>query len=127
MELSLFLAQLFGLSMIIFVTIVLFRPNIIDSMIKDLKNPSLAVVMTSFVTVIAGLAVVLSHNIWEFSWVGLVTLFGWAALIKGILFIACPDTLIGASDKVLQGSKRKGMLIIALLAGCYFAYKGFGY
>lgn len=127
MELSLFLAQLFGLTMIIFVIAVFIRPVVIDSMMRDLKNNSLTVAMTSFITVVAGLAVVLSHNIWEFSWVGLVTFIGWATLIKGISLIAFPDTLIGMSDKVLAGGKRKGVLIIWLVAGCYLAYKGFGY
>lgn len=127
MELSLFLAQLFGLTFIIFTLTALMRPSLIDGVMRDIKTPTLAVLMTAFAGVMGGLAVVLTHNIWEFSWVGLVTFFGWAALIKGVSFIAFPNFLVGISDKVLSGGKMKGMLIVALLASCYLAYKGFGY
>lgn len=127
MELSHFLAQLFGLTMIIFTITALVRPRLLDGAISDMKSSSLAVLMTGFVTVMGGLAVVLSHNIWEASWVGIVTFFGWAALLKGITFITFPNVLVSASDKVMGGSRRKTVLIIALLVSTYLAYKGFTY
>lgn len=127
MELSLFLAQLFGLTMIIFTIVALARPSLINAMMRDLQKSSLAVLMTSFVTVIGGLAVVLSHNVWEMSWVGLVTLVGWSALAKGVGFAVCPNSMVSMSSKVMGGSKMKVMLVVALLFGCYLAYKGFGY
>ncbi|MCA9360592.1 hypothetical protein H6789_02680 [Candidatus Nomurabacteria bacterium] len=126
MELSLFLAQLFGLTMIIFTLVALFRPSLIEGVMKDIKTPSLVVLMTGFAGVLGGLAVILNHNIWEFSWVGLITFFGWAALLKGISFIAFPKFLSGIADKVFDGGKIKWVLTIALLAGCYLAYNGFG-
>jgi len=125
MELSLYLAQLFGLTMIILVTIVAFRPVLIERVMSELRTSSFAMLVAGFVGVMGGLAVVLSHNVWEFNWRGLVTLFGWAALIKGITYVAFPDHIIKLGERFMRGSQRNIPLLIMFLLACYLTYSGF--
>ena len=125
MELSYFLAQLFGLTMMIFSLIALFRPRVISAIMQE-KPSSLAMLLAGFVGIVAGLAIVLSHNIWEMSWVGVVTLFGWAALLKGMVYVICPDTMLSTANNVLAGkTRRRVVLLLAFVFGCYLAYNGF--
>ncbi len=127
MELSIFLAQLFGLIMIIFSLSALYRPQIIIESVRSLRPYSFSALMAGFISTVAGLSIILTHNIWEFSWVGVVTLFGWAALLKGVAYVAFPDKIISTANNVLGSKQRKVALTLALLVGCYLTYHGFSY
>lgn len=127
MELSYFLAQLFGLILIVFAVALFLRPTIITVAMRDLRPYSFTMLMAGFLGVIGGLAIILSHNVWEFSWRGIITLFGWLAFIKGITYIAFPDFLRFTATSMLNGrGKRNIMLLLVLLLGVYLAVKGFG-
>jgi hypothetical protein len=119
MELSLFLAQLFGMSLIIY------RPMLLEETIRDLKPYSFTSLMAGFIGIVCGLAIILSHNIWEFSYRGVVTLFGWSALLKGISYVAFPQLIIKSAKKILKGKRSKVTMLVALLTGCYLTYYGF--
>ena len=95
MELSYFLAQLMGLSLAIFSAIGIIRPRIIGDAIKKFDTNPLTTLFFGFAGIVIGLSVILSHNIWEFSWLGVITLFGWAALAKGVLYLIAPNVLLG--------------------------------
>ena len=127
MELSLFLAQLFGLSLIIFSVGALFRPEIIFEAVRDLRPYSFPMLMAGFVGIVGGLAIVLTHNVWEVSWRGVITLFGWSALLKGITYVAFPEVVVGAGRVMLSGSRRTPMMVVMLLLGVYLADYGFGW
>jgi uncharacterized protein YjeT (DUF2065 family) len=127
MELSYFLAQLFGLTMVIFSVIWWLRPKLIDTMLAELRQQPFSMMLAGFFAIVAGLAIVLTHNIWEFSWVGLITLFGWVAILKGVTYIAFPDLLIRTASTVMQGKQRTFMTIFSLLMGLYLTYHGFSF
>lgn len=126
MELSYFLAQLMGLSLIIFAAVGILRPRIVRDAISTFESNTLTSLFFGFASIVLGLAIILTHNIWEFSWVGVITLFGWAALLKGITFLLAPDTLLNFGTVVYKtdGSVR-GVLFFTLLIGVYLAYNGF--
>ncbi len=126
MELSLFLAQLFGLLLLIFIAIAFIRPQYIEGVLRDLKPHSFSMLLAGFVAIVVGLMVILTHNVWDMSWRVVITLFGWAALLKGITYVALPETLIATADKALQGRYRQATLTLAFLLGCYLTYQGFG-
>ena len=127
-ELSEFLAQLFGLTMMIFALTVLLRPAIIVGALRDLKPYSFCSLMAGFIGVIGGLAIILSHNVWVRDWPVLITLFGWAALLKGITYIAFPEYIMSTATHVLDGSKRRIVILaVAFLFGLFLASKGFSW
>lgn len=127
MELSFFLAQLFGLTMMLFLVTIWLRPKIIDAVMDDLRPYSFTMLMAGFVGVVGGLAVILSHNVWEASWRVIITLFGWAALIKGITYVAFPEVLRGTAKGVLSTPRRRNaLLLVAFLVSAFLTVKGFG-
>lgn len=127
MELSYFLAQLFGLTLIIFAVVAFFQPSIISATIRDMKPFSFPLLLAGFIGVFGGLAIILSHNVWEWSWRVIVTLFGWTALIKGIAYVAFPETLMRTGISVFEGKWRKLSLVVTFLVGCCLVYHGFGF
>jgi len=60
--------------------------------IKDLFNSRALVFIVGLMTFIAGLAMVLAHNIWELSRPTLfITIVSWATLIKGFFYLVLPN------------------------------------
>lgn len=76
----------------------------------------------------AGLAIVLTHNVWSGGTLPiLVTLFGWAALIKGALLLVLPPE---AESRVflvgLHFEPHPNLYAtILLVIGAYLTYAGF--
>jgi len=76
--------------------------------LSDDKN---FVFTTGYLALILGLVTVLLHNVWELSWQGLVTLFGWISLIKGVSRIGWPES----TAKLLASLEANQSLIMSLL------------
>lgn len=126
MELSLFLAQLFGLVFIIFSVTALWRPEFMSAAVRDIKPFSFPLLLAGFIGIFGGLAIILSHNVWGWSWRVIITIMGWAALLKGVAFVAFPESLMQIGVRMLEGKRQRVTLVFAFLLGCYLAYKGFG-
>ncbi len=74
-----------------------------------------------------GIPYILLHNIWEPGFSILVTLFGWAAFTKGIVYLIYPKALSYAVPKSAKGRiiyMRLGGLT-AIILSCIMIYEGF--
>ena len=128
MELSYFLGQLMGLSLIIFAIIGLLRPKLIKAAVVEIESNALVTLFSGFMAIVLGVAVIISHNIWELTWVSVITAFGWAALAKGILYLLAPSFLQALGSVMYTNSlKIRSVLIAALVLGLYLSYRGFGF
>ncbi len=122
---TLFLAKVFGLYFTIFSLFALFRHDAfiarIESVVGDLGDRTILAI----VTLIIGILLVVSHNVWLANWTVLITLFCWLIFIKGILRLFCLE-----SDKKMTEWFKKPVtlyvtMIIMLLFGLFFLWKGF--
>lgn len=124
MDTSIFLAKVMGLYLIIVYVSVLINKKLMSTLIKDIAKNTAFIVFGGAFALIIGLLVVLTHNIWEVSWVGLVTLLGWVVLIKGVLLVLMPKKApkwgLNISDTVITTSA-----VIMLIIGVFLAYIGF--
>ena len=127
MELSNFLAQLFGLTIAIFAGVAVLQPRLVRVYMKEFGESALLTLFLGMTGIIGGLAVVLSHNVWVADWRVLVTLFGWAALIKGIVLLASPDLLRDIGMSLYSTPQRvRIVLVIMGVLGVYLAGAGSG-
>lgn len=128
MEISFFLAKLFGSTLMIFTLVAMIRPTIVTVAMRDLRPLSFVMLMAGFLGILGGLAIIITHNVWELSWRGVVTLFGWAALSKGIFYVAFPETLRITAGGFIEGKRNRMILLVfGFLLGVYLAYYGFGF
>ena len=125
---TLFLSRLLGLYCIVMALSMFLRgQTMVDTVTSMLGNASLMLFL-GIVIVLAGLAMVLTHNIWSGGTLTvLVTLAGWIALIKGALFLIVPP---GSSSGFFLNGLRYQQLFyvyaaIALIFGLYLTYGGF--
>jgi len=93
MDTSLFLLKFWGWYCVIFFFVLSFNPKRIKQIVDDLQDQKFTILI-SFIAIVIGLLNVLAHNVWEAHISILVTLFGWAALLKGILLFTFPKRMV---------------------------------
>ncbi len=91
---TIFLSRLIGLyCIVIAVSMMTRRQATVETVTALLQNPSMMLIV-GIITLAAGLAVVLAHNIWSGSaLVVVVTLVGWITLIKSLFFLFLPPEM----------------------------------
>jgi vacuolar-type H+-ATPase subunit I/STV1 len=86
------------------------------------------ILVLGVITLAAGLAMILAHNIWRGGALAVVvTLVGWLVLIKALLFLFLP---LGAeAECILRGLRHPQLfyvcMIPSLVLGIYLTYCGF--
>ena len=101
--LTLFLGRFFGLFCLLLCGVLFARPKAsLDAIADTMRNPGL-LLMTGIVTLAAGVATVIAHNIWTGGALTVaVTLFGWLMLSKGMALMAVPPHALGVFYRVVR-------------------------
>lgn len=125
MELSILVAKLSALFFIA-VGIRAVSGNLnIKKMLASFDDSQGLTIMSGFAMIAIGGLLVENHNIWVKDWPVLVTIIGWASLIKGVIFVGFPDVISFSGGMFKKAPVDKlGYVIIAL--GLLFGYYGFG-
>jgi putative exporter of polyketide antibiotics len=125
---TIFLSRLIGLyCIVIALSMMTRRQATVETVTALLQNPSMMLVV-GIITLAAGLAVVLAHNIWSGgALVIVVTLVGWMTLIKSLFFLFLPPEM---EARLFLGHLHYGQLFylytaISLVLGVCLTYGGF--
>jgi hypothetical protein len=82
--------------------------------------------LSGLLTLVAGLAIVLAHNVWEFNWPVIITILGWLSVGGGVFRILFPDSVQSMGKSML--SKPTMMTVsgaIQILLGLWLCYIGY--
>jgi hypothetical protein len=125
---SLFLAKILGAVFTAFSVAGLMRPNIIRDALRDFDHESFARLIAGCAGIGVGVAILLTHNVWAWNYQGLITLFGWTALVKGASYLLVPKQAVGFTKSMMKSKSHMQILLGAtLIIGLYLLYSGFGY
>lgn len=123
-----FLTKLLGLyCIIVAVAMGLHRQATLEA-ITALVHDRPLVLIVGIITVFAGLAMVLVHNLWSGGVAPVVvTLIGWITLLKGVLFLLLPpDAAVGFYLDTLHYAQLFYLYVAFSLAlGIYLSWAGF--
>jgi hypothetical protein len=82
--------------------------------------------LSGFLTMIAGMAIVLTHNLWVADWRVVITIIGWIAVIGGAWRVICPRSSAAVARRILA---RTGSLVVGaviwLALGGLFVFFGY--
>ena len=125
---TIFLSRLIGLyCIVIALSMMTRRQDTVETVTALLQNSSMMLIV-GIITLAAGLAVVLAHNIWSGgALVVVVTLVGWITLIKSLFFLFLPPEM-EAGFFLGQLHYRQLFYLytaISLVLGVYLTYGGF--
>jgi hypothetical protein len=126
MQTSIFLARLLGPLLLLTGAGIVLNPKSFRTIAGEVVRSVTLVYLFGFMDLAAGLAIVLTHNVWVASWRVLITLIGWLLLIRGAVRIVAPEIVMGYAAKVIRNKQvipAAGAVVGVLgLALCYFGY-----
>ena len=126
MQTSLFLARLIGPVMLVMGLAVFANPRGFRGMSEEFLASRALTFLSGLLIMPAGLAIVLTHNIWAVDGRVMITMFGWANLIGGAIRLAAPAYVMQTGRAML---KRPYFIPIAaavwVVAGALFCLFGF--
>ena len=125
MELSLFLAKLFGIYLLIVAALWGVRGEVISKAIEELFTSRSMLFLSGLIALGVGIAMAVSHSVWELSWRGLITLLGYLSIVKGIVRIGFPEVPNKAASFLLKGTASWIWIGLAFVLGGYLSWVGF--
>lgn len=123
MNLSNYLAELWGITIIVVSFALLIKPKRLEKLFAEVENEA-TMFFWGIVSLVIGLAMVLIHNVWVFDWRVTITILGWLTLIKGLDVLFLPEHMRKRWPKM--GDRQWRLILIFLLfAGFVLTYLGF--
>lgn len=125
MDISIFLAQIFAVVYLaVGLGMLLNKAYYFKAMGAMLKDSNI-LYLGGLMAIVAGFLIVTYHNIWVQDWMVVITILGWLALIKGIVFLVFPAKADMLKDLYKKQSNMNIICIIALALGAFLGYYGF--
>jgi len=125
---TLFLSRLLGLFFLICGLAMIVHKEVFTDAIATVPGNPMAMLWVSLLISLAGLAMVLAHNVWSKRPVVLiVTLLGWLTLLKGITYLLLPAKWLGGFFQAVlnSGAYVVSVTVFMLVLGAYLTYVGF--
>jgi len=92
---------------------------------REIGKESLSVLAFGIMTMAAGIAQVLAHNVWDTFSQSLITLLGWTLLLKGAFFTVAPRVVDMAPLWEMKHRLVPFAGVIYILAGMYLIWIGY--
>ena len=93
--------------------------------LRDMNDQSATIILGMF-ALLAGLAIVNTHNLWVSDWRVIITILGWLAIVRGALSLLFPNKMYGVGETIL--ASRSGTMIgavIILVLGGFLSWMGY--
>jgi hypothetical protein len=91
---SIFLAKLIGPFALVLGFGVLFNRDAVRAVLDEFIRNRAILFLAGLITFPAGLAIILTHNVWVADWPVIVTIVGWFTAISGAIRIVAPEGAI---------------------------------
>lgn len=119
-----FLATVLGWYLVIVSLLLLIRQEVAVTAMKELIGQRGLLFVVGILTVIIGLLMVISHNLWVMDWPVLVTLFAWLILIGGLIRLFFPETVYRIWRQTIDKPKIMNVCgVITFLIGLFLLYE----
>jgi len=102
MATSQFLARLIGPVMLVVGLVVFANPPGFRTLAEEFMASKALMFLSGTIIMPAGLAIVLTHNVWTADWRVLITILGWLTAIGGALRLFGPLFVVKAGHAMLQ-------------------------
>ena len=126
METSLFIAKILGPLLFVIAAGIVANRESYCKVLEDYSKNSALVFFSGAIVLVAGIVVVLTHNLWVASWRVIITIYGWGGIIKGVWLIVFPNR----TSKFIQAYKKHKTLLVAhsfvvLILGAVLIFVGY--
>lgn len=124
--LTIHLARAYGMVVVAVALAALVAPARMAAAIAEFGRSPGLILLSAIVAVILGVAMVSFHSRWSDFPAILVSLLGWAVLVKGIVLLAAPDALLKLGGDVSRSHAIVRVWgVVALILGVAYLLIGF--
>lgn len=118
--------QILGLTYLAIGLGMLASPRFYKEMLNKMIDNEAVLFVTGLLVFVIGYFLVAYHNIWTGGWTIIITIFGWLALLKGLMMIVIPEKSIKLY-KLIKVSKGQLSVygVIVFVLGIIFTYLGY--
>ena len=123
METSILIARLIGPLLVMTGLIMLVTPQAVQDMAREFLASRALIFIAGVLALLGGLAIVNTHNVWTAGWPVIITIFGWLAVIGGIVRMGFPALTKSVGEAML--SRHAGLrvsAVIQLALGLYLMF-----
>jgi len=121
-----FTAKIYGPCCLLVGLGMFFRKKTYIKLMEDFAKDSALALYGGFFALAIGITIVLLHNVWQLNWTVVITLLGWAAIIKGAWLILFPDAIEGFVEAYTKNENLMTVhSIAALIIGAGLTYFGY--
>lgn len=124
MNLSNYLAEVWGISIVVVSLALLAKEKHLKRLFASIEAEE-NFFLWGLISFVIGIAMILAHNVWVRNWQVIITILGWAALVKGLFILFLPETMKLWTKKMENKQWVPIMLVIALFVGLVITYLGF--
>ena len=125
MEPSIIIAKIIGIVYLSFGLGIIFSNRYYKKEIINLYDNASNILFIGILASVIGLLIISYNNIWEWNWRVLITIYGWLALIEGILVLIFPR-LVSWIKPVLKPKIIDYVILpFAIILGLIFSFFGF--
>lgn len=126
MQTSIFLAKLIGPVMLAAAVGLLLNQSGQRAMAREFLASTPLIYLSGALAMLAGVAILLAHNVWVAGWPVIITLFGWAAVIGGAVRMIAPGVTRAVGENIMDkpwATPLGGIVWLAIAAVlCFFGY-----
>ena len=122
---SKYIAGLMGPVLLAVGASMLLNAGLFPAMASQLASNYGLVFIAGMIALVAGIAIVRVHNIWEPSWRVVVTIFGWLAIVGGVTRMLLPDRAAAIAGTVAESGAIPIAGAVALALGALLTFKGY--
>ena len=120
------LAQIIGPTLLAAAIGFLANPKFYKKIMADFKKHEGLTYFTGIFTMVVGLLIVTNHNLWDCPTSVIISILGWAAIVKGATFLIAPSLLFAMSHSMLKNENlMKVAMFVILIVGVYLSYFGY--
>jgi len=127
MDLSLFLAQLFGLYFVLGGMLIIIQQKSLIPAVQELGSNRGLLLLVAFFELFAGIALSIAHPIYTLNWQGIITFFGAWMIIESVFFLMVPNRVAKRFIQAVNTPRWYSIGgLISIVIGAYLAAGGFG-
>ncbi len=121
-----FIASLIGPVLLAVSISLILNRSAFEDVLRHLNDNMMVILLAGVALLVGGIAIIQTHDVWQ-GWPIIITLFGWLAIIGGLVRILLAPRMQAFAEKMADNTTLLTIsTAISLLLGLFLTGKGFG-
>jgi hypothetical protein len=123
---AIWISKFLGPVILVLAIPMIFAPASLNDVTRKFLEDRPLILISGVLALVAGLAIVNTHNVWSLDWTVIITLFGWALTIGGASRILAPH-FVAEVGRSMVGNPKFTMVggVVWAVLGAFLTTKGY--